>query len=137
MKKQVKNGSHTDQPIILSKNKLTLGQKASDKLTGFMGSWTFIIIFIFYILLWMGINLIGWHQGWDPYPFILLNLTLSCLAALQAPIILMSQNRIGQKDRVMAKYDYQIDRKTEREIRDMQADLEEIKKMIRKIPTKK
>jgi len=126
------NGKNTP-PVLASKRKMSFNDRASDGLTGFMGSWTFIIIFILYILLWMGINLLGWQQGWDPYPFILLNLTLSCLAALQAPIILMSQNRQGEKDRAMAKYDYQIDRKTEREIRNMQEDLEEIKKMIRKI----
>ncbi len=136
MKRQAIN-KQIEEPAILSKKKMTLGHRSSDKLTGFMGSWTFIIIFVFYILLWMGLNILAWYEGWDPYPFILLNLTLSCLAALQAPIILMSQNRQGEKDRVMAKYDYQVDKKTEREIRDMQKDLEEIKKMIRKIPTKK
>ena len=79
----------------------------------------------------MGLNtylvLIG---KWDPYPFILLNLFLSCLATFQAPVILMSQNRSAERDRTRAEYDYLINRKAEREIEDMQKDLEEIKKLI-------
>jgi len=128
----IENNNQTP-PFLTPKNKQPLAHRASDRLTGFMGSWTFITIFITYIILWMTTNLIGWYEGWDPYPFILLNLTLSCLAAMQAPIILMSQNRQAQKDRAMAKYDYEVDKRAEKEIRDMQQDLEEIKKMIRKI----
>jgi uncharacterized membrane protein len=73
---------------------------------------------------------------WDPYPFILLNLFLSCLAAFQAPIILMSQNRTTERDRKRAEYDYAVNRKAEREIEDIQKDLEDIKKMILKIYSK-
>jgi len=133
MFKQKKGNGKSTPPVLIPKKKEPISGRASDGLTGFMGSWTFLIIFTLYILLWVGLNLWGWYEGWDPYPFILLNLTLSCLSAMQAPIILMSQNRQGEKDRAMAKYDYAIDRKTEREIRNMQEDLEEIKKMIRKI----
>ena len=69
---------------------------------------------------------------WDPYPFILLNLALSCLAAVQAPIILMSQNRTAERDRIKAERDYMINRKAEREIKLLQGDIDEMKKMIRK-----
>ena len=112
---------------------LTLSQRASDGLTKWMGSWVFILFFAVYILVWMGLNMYGLSQQWDPYPFILLNLTLSCLAALQAPIILMSQNRSAQRDRVRSEYDYAVNRKAEREIQDMQKDLEKIKRMISEI----
>lgn len=84
----------------------------------------------------MGLNLYGYVQHWDPYPFILLNLTLSCLAALQAPIILMSQNRQAERDRVTAKYDYAVNRKAEREIQKMQKDLNSIKRMLTEIRKK-
>jgi uncharacterized membrane protein len=115
----------------LAKRKLTFGQKASDKLTAFAGSWTFIIIVLIFLVIWMTTNVLMLIHRWDPYPFILLNLILSCLAAIQAPIILMSQNREAQRDRLRAEYDYHINRKAEREIEDMQNDLEEIKKLIK------
>lgn len=72
-------------------------------------------------------------SSWDPYPFILLNLILSTLAAVQAPVILMSQNRSAQRDRLHAKYDYDVNRKAEREIQNMQRDLDEIKKLIKNL----
>ncbi len=102
----------------------TFGQKASDKLTKVAGSWGFIISFLIFIGLWMYFNvhiLIQYHLGnpWDPYPFILLNLVLSCLAAIQAPIILMSQNRQTQRDRIKAQHDYHINKKAEEEIREI------------------
>jgi len=127
------NNEKTTPPVLKSKKQEPLSHRASDALTGIMGSWVFISIFVLYILTWMSLNLWAWFEGWDPYPFILLNLTLSCLAALQAPIILMSQNRQAQKDRAMARYDYEVDKRAEKEIRNIQEDLEEIKKMIRKI----
>jgi uncharacterized membrane protein len=98
--------------------KLTLGQKIADKVASFGGSWTFIISFGFFILVWISIN-VFWllNKGFDPYPFILLNLILSCLAALQAPVIMMSQNRQEEKDRERAKKDYMINLKSELEIR--------------------
>lgn len=98
--------------------RLTLGQKVADKVAKFGGSWPFIFSFFFFILLWISINL-WWlaNRAFDPYPFILLNLLLSCLAALQAPVIMMSQNRQEQKDRERAKKDYMINLKSELEIR--------------------
>src|SRR5690606_14752946 len=97
---------------------LSPGQRLADKIADFGGSWTFILLFLAFILLWMGINLY-WlaNKGFDPYPFILLNLILSCLAALQAPVIMMSQNRQEEKDRQRAKNDYMINLKSELEVR--------------------
>jgi uncharacterized membrane protein len=97
---------------------LSLGQRLADKIADFGGSWTFIILFLSFILVWMAINLY-WltNKGFDPYPFILLNLILSCLAALQAPVIMMSQNRQEEKDRQRAKNDYMINLKSELEVR--------------------
>jgi uncharacterized membrane protein len=96
----------------------TLGQRVADKVATFGGSWTFIISFIVFLLLWIGFNaFILLNKGFDPYPFILLNLILSCLAALQAPVIMMSQNRQEEKDRERAKKDYMINLKAELEIK--------------------
>lgn len=97
---------------------LTLGQRVADKVATFGGSWTFIISFGFVITVWISIN--SWLlsiKPFDPYPFILLNLLLSCLAALQAPVIMMSQNRQEEKDRERAKKDFLINLKSELEIR--------------------
>ncbi len=96
----------------------TFGQVIADKVADFGGSWTFIISFFVFILIWIGSNVyLLLNKGFDPYPFILLNLILSCLAALQAPVIMMSQNRQEQKDRERAKKDYMINLKSELEIR--------------------
>lgn len=94
------------------------GQKIADKVADFGGSWTFIISFLLFIIIWIGSNVyILVNKGFDPYPFILLNLILSCIAALQAPVIMMSQNRQEEKDRNRAKKDYMINLKSELEIR--------------------
>lgn len=97
---------------------LTIGQKIADRVATFGGSWTFIITFFSFILIWMMINI--WlltTKPFDPFPFILLNLILSCLAAIQAPIIMMSQNRQEQKDRQRGEHDYKINLKAELEIK--------------------
>lgn len=97
---------------------LTFGQKLADNVAAFGGSWTFIITFFSFILIWMIINI--WFlatRPFDPFPFILLNLILSCLAAIQAPIIMMSQNRQEQKDRQRSEHDYKINLKAELEIK--------------------
>jgi uncharacterized membrane protein len=100
------------------KDNRTYGQIIADKVADFGGSWIFIISFFVFILIWIGFNVfILLNKGFDPYPFILLNLILSCLAALQAPIIMMSQNRQEDKDRARAKKDYMINLKSELEIR--------------------
>ncbi|GEO22372.1 DUF1003 domain-containing protein [Cyclobacterium qasimii] len=96
---------------------ITLGQRMADKIASFGGSWTFIIAFFSFLTLWIIANI--WllaSNTFDPYPFILLNLMLSCIAAIQAPIIMMSQNRQGQKDRQRAELDYKINLKSELEI---------------------
>ncbi len=116
----------------------TIGQKAADNLTKWAGSWTFILTFFFFIIIWMSVNayiLVSWEKGnpFDPYPFILLNLVLSCLAAIQAPVILMSQNRQSQKDRLRAEYDYKVNRKAERENLVI---LEKLDKIEKKLNTK-
>ncbi|MXN90368.1 DUF1003 domain-containing protein [Flavobacterium sp. Sd200] len=96
----------------------TLGQRVADKVAAFGGSWTFIITFVAFLLGWISVNIIVLaNKGWDPYPFILLNLILSCVAALQAPVIMMSQNRQGEKDREKAQNDYMVNLKSELEIR--------------------
>lgn len=108
----------TDKLDTDDKQAFTLGQRIADKVASFGGSWTFIIAFGTFIALWIMLNII-WLQnkGFDPYPFILLNLLLSCLAAIQAPVIMMSQNRQEEKDRERSKKDYMINLKSELEIR--------------------
>ena len=97
---------------------MTYGQRIADKVASFGGSWTFIIAFGVFLLVWICIN-IYWlgNKGFDPYPFILLNLILSSLAAIQAPVIMMSQNRQEEKDRERGKKDYMVNLKSELEIR--------------------
>ncbi|TGE23884.1 DUF1003 domain-containing protein [Hymenobacter aquaticus] len=97
---------------------LTLGQRLADQIAAFGGSWRFILLFFGTMLAWIGLNTWGLGRaGFDPYPFILLNLVLSCVAALQAPVIMMSQNRQEDKDRQRARKDYMINLKSELEIR--------------------
>lgn len=95
----------------------TFGQRIADRIADFGGSWTFIIAFLILLFSWIGINLYLLTKPFDPYPFILLNLILSSIAALQAPVIMMSQNRQEQKDRQRSKHDYQVNLKAELEIR--------------------
>lgn len=98
--------------------KLSVGQKLADLIAKFGGSWTFITFFFTFIIIWVAINV--WLlviKPFDPYPFILLNLILSCLAAIQAPIIMMSQNRLEEKDRKRGEHDYKVNLKAELEIR--------------------
>jgi uncharacterized membrane protein len=96
---------------------LTYGQRLAYKIASFGGSWTFIIFFFCILFSWIGLNLYFFSKPFDPFPFILLNLILSCLAALQAPVIMMSQNRQEEKDRERSKHDYQVNLKAELEIR--------------------
>lgn len=133
LKDEVGELSHIEKHVIesiskgelLSENtdhavdqKLSYGQRLADKIASFGGSWKFIIIFMSFIFIWMCINIIFLvSRAFDPYPFILLNLILSCLAALQAPVIMMSQNRQEEKDREKAQNDYLVNLKSELEIR--------------------
>jgi uncharacterized membrane protein len=107
--------------------KLTLGQRVADKIASFGGSWRFIIIFFSILLGWIGLNaFMLLSRPFDPYPFILLNLVLSCLAAVQAPIIMMSQNRQAAKDRLHSQRDYEVNLKSEIEIRSLGERLDHI-----------
>jgi uncharacterized membrane protein len=100
--------------------KWTFGERLADKIATFGGSWYFLIVFGVFLLLWIAMNsLVLLWRPVDPYPFILLNLVLSCLAAIQAPIIMMSQNRQEAKDRLRARHDYQVNLKAELEIRQL------------------
>ena len=101
------------------KEKYTLGQRAADTIAKFAGSWAFIFSFTGVLVLWMVVNVILAAKAFDPYPFILLNLVLSCVAAIQAPLIMMSQNRQEEKDRQRAENDYKVNLKTEIMIEDL------------------
>lgn len=116
----------------LPKEKRDFGQKAADSVTNFAGSWLFIILLLSYIVLWIGLNIVAWQYRWDPWPFIMLNLTLSCVAALQAPIILMSNNRSAERDRLNQRYDYLVDRKTNRDVEKILKELTSIKRKLNK-----
>jgi len=125
---------------------LTFGQRIADKVANRMGSWAFIIIQTFFVLLWMSLNIIGLIFHWDPYPFILLNLLFSTQAAYAAPIIMMAQNRQNERDRFQAKEDFTTNVEAKNEIEELQksiarienqqlsqivSDLAEIKKLIK------
>jgi uncharacterized membrane protein len=117
---------------LFSKKELTFSQKAADAMTKFVGSWTFILVFIFFLIIWIAFNLyfiIKWELGsaFDPYPFVFLNLILAMITSIQAPIILMSQNREAERERIRAEYDYAINRKAEKEVREIQSDIKDIK----------
>jgi uncharacterized membrane protein len=90
--------------------RLTAGERVSDRVASTIGSWRFIIIMSVILAAWITLNIIGWIRSWDPYPFILLNLVLSFQAAYAAPVIMMSQNRQGAKDRLRSEQDYETNR---------------------------
>lgn len=106
--------------------KLSLGERAADAVARFAGSWTFIGTFFAALLVWIVINAIMLAHPYDPYPFILLNLILSCVAAMQAPVIMMSQNRQEQKDRLRAENDYRVNVKSEIIIADLHKKLDQL-----------
>ncbi|MGJ1228481.1 DUF1003 domain-containing protein [Sphingobacterium siyangense] len=114
-----------------NKEPVSVGDRVADKVAEFGGSWTFIISFILFLIVWIAAN-IFWlnNKGFDPYPFILLNLILSCVAALQAPVIMMSQNRQEDKDRERARNDYMVNLKAELEIRELHEKIDHL--IIRK-----
>lgn len=123
-----------EQHEILSKNindvfdsKLSLGERLADRIAEFGGSWRFIITFVSILIVWIVINSIQLLKApFDPYPYILLNLLLSCLAALQAPVIMMSQNRQEAKDRMRAEHDFEVNLKAELEIRNLNAKFDQL-----------
>jgi uncharacterized membrane protein len=108
----------------------TIGEKIADAVASFGGSWTFIITFLVLLVVYTAINLALRSSAWDPYPFILLNLFLSMLAALQAPVIMMSQNRQDTKDRLRGELDYDVNRRAESEIQGLARKLNMIQDTI-------
>lgn len=125
------------QPIAVDVDKeeaknLKFGDKLADKLTEIAGSWSFIVGFIFFLLAWILLNLFLF-EGLDPFPFILLNLLLSCLAALQAPVIMMSQNRQAKKDSLRNQNDFKIDLKSELILEELHDKMDKILENEKKI----
>jgi uncharacterized membrane protein len=108
------------------KGALSLGDKISDKMADVAGSWAFIISFCSVLFFWIILNAVLLFKPFDPYPFILLNLVLSCIAALQAPVIMMSQNRQEKKDRIRAENDYRVNLKSELIVVDLHAKLDRL-----------
>jgi uncharacterized membrane protein len=112
---------HAHPPVrnvnALLEGHLTWGQHVADWVAATMGSWRFIIIQSLLLAVWIALNVMGWLAHWDPYPFILLNLVLSFQAAYAAPIIMMSQNRQADKDRIAAQHDYDVNVKAEEEVK--------------------
>ncbi len=111
--------SKISENLASEKEKYTLGQRAADAIAKFAGSWAFIFSFTGVLILWMVVNTLLAAKAFDPFPFILLNLVLSCVAAIQAPLIMMSQNRQEEKDRRRAENDYKVNLKTEIMIEDL------------------
>ena len=112
--------------------KITFGQRASDKLAEFAGSWFFIIAFTLFLIIWVLINVYFLKNPFDPYPFIMLNLVLSCVAAVQAPLIMMSQKRQEQKDRERAENDFKVNLKCEIILENLHRKLDELLEYERK-----
>jgi uncharacterized membrane protein len=105
---------------------LSLGSKMADRIAKFAGSWRFILIFISCLLLWILVNILMLTSAYDPYPFILLNLILSCIAAVQAPVIMMSQNRQEEKDRLRSFNDYKTNLKSEIIVEDLHQKIDKL-----------
>ena len=106
--------------------RLTRGDKVADHVTRHIGSWRFILVYFALLMVWMGVNTVAWIRHWDPYPFIFLNLILSFQGAFAAPIILMSQNRQEERDRLAERYDHAINLRAEREVAALQTRMEEL-----------
>ncbi|MFH0915821.1 MAG: DUF1003 domain-containing protein [bacterium] len=113
---------------VLHDERLTLGDRMADSLANVAGSWRFIGSFLVIIALWMALNVVAAIHHWDPYPFILLNLVLSCVAALQAPVIMMSQNRLEARDRLRAENDFEVNVKAELLLEHLAGEIEILKR---------
>ena len=123
----IKNVLETNVTENLNKSeKVSFGQKAADAVAKFAGSWAFIFSFIAIMVIWMVLNVVLGSKAFDAYPFILLNLVLSCIAAIQAPLIMMSQNRQEAKDRKRAENDYRVNLKSEFLIDELYKKLEQV-----------
>ncbi len=111
---------------LRNKEELTLGMRMSDRIAKFVGSWTFILLFLGWLIAWIIFNVLLAVRAFDPYPFILLNLILSCVAAIQAPVIMMSQNRQEEKDRLRSQNDYKTNLKSEIIVEDLHQKIERL-----------
>ena len=111
---------------VESGERLTLGDVVADRLTKEIGSWRFILVYFLLLALWMALNTVAWLHHWDPYPFIFLNLVLSFQGAFAAPIILMSQNRQEERDRIEEQYDHAVNLQAEHEVAAIQVRIEEL-----------
>jgi uncharacterized membrane protein len=114
----------------LQDERLSFGGRMADSLASAAGSWRFIGSFLLLIAIWMALNLVAAIHHWDPYPFILLNLVLSCLAALQAPVIMMSQNRLEARDRLRAENDFEVNVKAELLLENLTREVEFLKQAL-------
>ncbi len=127
----IANRTHISRNVLKDySEQMTYGQRMADRVASFGGSWTFISIFAAVMVVWVGLNsfvLVTLRKAFDPYPYILLNLVLSMLAAIQAPIILMSQNRQAAKDRLSAEHDYEVNLKSELEIMTLHEKLDSLR----------
>ncbi len=132
----IADGESIVEDVNLTFNEqLTFGQRLSDKISEFGGSWTFIIVFLLVLISWMVLNsyyLAAEAKAFDPFPYILLNLVLSTIAALQAPIIMMSQNRQSAKDRLDITENYKVSLKTDLEIMLLHKKLDELTQLVEK-----
>lgn len=131
VQQQVLDSIKENESIIKNINaefegKQTFGNRLSDHVAEFGGSWAFIITFTAILFIWILVNSVAFLSHYDPYPFMLMNLVLSCVAALQAPVIMMSQNRQEAKDRLRAEHDFQTNLKAELEIRNLNAKVDEL-----------
>jgi len=113
---QLVRGRAARNPNQMIEEKATVGERIADSVAAFGGSWTFILTFLFALVVYASVNVYLAGRAWDPYPFILLNLMLSMLAAIQAPVIMMSQNRQDTKDRLRGELDYDVNRRAAAEI---------------------
>jgi uncharacterized membrane protein len=113
---------------VLEEERRTLGDRMADSLAGAVGSWRFITAFMVVLVVWMTLNVVGAVHHWDVYPFILLNLVLSCVAAVQAPVIMMSQKRLETRDRLRAENDFQVNVKAELLLEHLTEEVEALKR---------
>jgi CRP/FNR family transcriptional regulator, cyclic AMP receptor protein len=133
---QLVRGRSARNPNDVFEENETLGEKIADRVASFGGSWTFITIFLAWMVIYVAINIWLRRKAWDPYPFILLNLFLSMLAAIQAPVIMMSQNRQDAKDRVRSELDFDVNRRAESEIKALARKLHTLKDKVDDIDDK-
>ncbi len=128
---RIAGGLHISRNVLKEHQaQLTRGQRLADRVASFGGSWPFILLFAVVLTSWIILNtfiLAGWNRAFDPYPYILLNLVLSMLAAIQAPVIMMSQNRHAEKDRIDAAHDYEVNLKAELEIMSLHQKLDALR----------